>query len=290
MPLIRTAVMFGARDLRFIDEELPPPGEKEVFVETEVTALSTGTDLANYEGRSTEVPGAPGYPRQVGYSNVGVVCARGLGARRWELGQRVFSTRPHTSGYVSREDELLVAVPSSVVAEAASLAYLTQLGMAALRQVAYEPGERVAVVGLGVIGLCTVALANAIGARVVAVGNSDLRRTLAVEVGAASAWLSGIDEAGEADADIVVLTANSWAAFRDAMRLARQGGRLAVLGFPGRSQQPPQFNPLDPKWLYRKQLSIVGAGFSAASEAPVHELRFNLRRNLELIFDYLASR
>ena len=30
------------------------------FVRTEFTALSTGTDLGNFEGRSTEVPGAPG--------------------------------------------------------------------------------------------------------------------------------------------------------------------------------------------------------------------------------------
>jgi threonine dehydrogenase-like Zn-dependent dehydrogenase len=200
----------------------------------------------------------------------------------------VFSTRPHVSGYLAGQDELLVAVPPAVRPEAASLAYLTQLGLAALRQVAYEPGECVAVVGLGVIGLCTVALANAIGARVTAIGNSDLRQQLALEIGAASAWLSGTEDIAESTIDVVVLTANSWAAYEDAVKLARQGGRVAVLGFPGRAQPPPAFNPLDAQWLYRKQLSIVGSGFSPAAEAPVHGVRFNLRRNLALILDYLA--
>ena len=79
--------LHGAGDLR-IEESLFDPGSLapgEVFVRTEFTALSTGTDLGNFEGRSTEVPGAPDYPRAVGYSNAGVVTQRASAYSRLSL-------------------------------------------------------------------------------------------------------------------------------------------------------------------------------------------------------------
>jgi threonine dehydrogenase-like Zn-dependent dehydrogenase len=88
--------------------------------------------------------------------------------------------KQHRSAFVANESEILVPVPAGVDAEQASLAYLTHLGVAALRRVNYQAGEDVAVVGLGVIGLCTVAVAKAMGARVVAVANDDQRAGLAI--------------------------------------------------------------------------------------------------------------
>ena len=59
------AILYGAGDLRLEERPLleAPLGPDQVLVETEVTALSTGTDLGNYLGDSTYVPGAPDYPR-----------------------------------------------------------------------------------------------------------------------------------------------------------------------------------------------------------------------------------
>lgn len=282
---IQRAILFGPRDLRFIEEPEPEVLDNQIYVETEVTALSTGTDLGNYEGRSTEVPGAPDYPRAVGYSNVGIIRRCGTAVTQWLPGDRVFSMRPHQSAYAANADDLLVKVPDGVDSAAASLVYLTQLGVASLRQVGYEAGERVTVIGLGVIGLCTVAVANAMGARVTAVANSPSRRDLAGQLGAIDVHLTGQIKSPEAD--IVVLTANPWPAFREAMEISRYGGRITVLGFPGRAQGVPPFNPLDAQWLYGKQLTITGAGFSPRSTAPAHEIRFNVVRNLELILDYM---
>ena len=287
---IQKAMLFGARDLRFVEEEIEAsrPGIGEVVVTAEITALSTGTDLGNYEGRATEVPGAPDYPRSVGYSHVGTVTAAGQGAE-WKVGERVFSTRPHQSAYLAGAGELLVSVPEGVDPAGASLAYLTQLGMAGMRQARYEAGERVAVIGLGVIGLCTVAVAAAMGARVTAIGNSPFRNALATAMGAGAAITSGDAEVENLKSDLVVLTANPWAAYRDAIAAARHGGRISILGFPGRAQAPPGFNPLDASWLYAKQLTLMGSGFSPRTAAEPHEVAFNLRRNLELIFDYMRS-
>jgi threonine dehydrogenase-like Zn-dependent dehydrogenase len=282
---IRKAVLYGAGDLRLDEERIEAERLTvgQILVRTEMTAFSTGTDLGNYDGRSTEVPGAPGYPRTVGYSNVGKVVAMGPAtASGLCVGQRVFSMKPHCSAFVAGSQDLLVPVPDGVPVDQASLAYLANLGVAAMRQARYEPGEHVTVVGLGVIGLCTVAAASAMGARVSAVANHPDRAALACRLGA------NVEPAAN-ESDVIVLTANSWEAYRTAMELARRGGRIAVLGFPGRAQDPPEFNPLDANWLYGKQLAILGSGFIARVACLPEEIRFNLRRNLEAIFEWMQA-
>jgi threonine dehydrogenase-like Zn-dependent dehydrogenase len=291
---IRKAMMYGAGDLR-LEEELIgddlAPGE--ILVHTEFTGFSTGTDLGNFEGRSTEVPGAPAYPRPVGYSNAGIVARVGGGVKRCRAGDRVFGIKAHRSAYVAAEDDLLIRIPDGAEPEQAALAYLIHLGVASLRQVDYQPGENVAVVGLGVIGLCTVAAARAMGGQVTAIANSEQRALLARRLGACEALIAGTYNPasvfGGAGADVVVLTANRWDAWRESMEVVRYRGRVSVLGFPGRAQGPPPFNPLDARWLYGKQLTICGAGSIARAECPPGDIRFNLRRNLEYVLEMLAS-
>jgi threonine dehydrogenase-like Zn-dependent dehydrogenase len=287
---MKQAILYGAGDLRIEERPLDIDSlkDRQVHVQTEVTALSTGTDLGNYLGKSTEIPGAPDYPRPVGYSNVGVIRRVGDSVRHLRVGQRVFSLKPHLSGYIAEASDLLVPVPDGVSPEQASLAYLTQLGMAAMRQAGYQTGESVAVIGLGVIGLGTVGVARAMGATVIGVANSSLRADAATAVGAHRVYVPG-DGAPPTDVDVVVLTANPWAAFRLSVEIARHGGRVSVLGFPGRGEPAPDFNPFDPKWFYGKQLTLIGAGFSPRTECPPAEIRFNLRRNLEYIFALMAA-
>ncbi|MES2391621.1 MAG: zinc-binding alcohol dehydrogenase [Acidobacteriota bacterium] len=294
LPSIRKAILYGARDLRMV--EAPPPDEllpHQVFVQTNVTALSTGTDLANYDGRSEELPNAPSYPRAVGYSNIGTVLQVGSSVTRLAAGDRVFSTRPHCSGYVAEETDLLVKIDPRVDAEQASLVYLTHLGSAALRKVNYLPGENVLVIGLGVIGLCTVALASSLGAQVEAVANHANRLELARAMNAQQVWDSAsVDPAavfGGRGADVTVLTANPWSAYKTALEASAHSGRISLLGFPGRAQPQPDFNPLDAEWIYGKQLTIAGAGGTPRVECGPEEIRFNLRRSLEDILGRLAD-
>jgi NADPH:quinone reductase-like Zn-dependent oxidoreductase len=137
---MKQAILYGAGDLRIEERPLDVDSLKDhqVYVETEVTALSTGTDLGNYLGKSTEIPGAPDYPRPVGYSNVGMIRHVGHSVRHLRTGQRVFSLKPHLSAYIAEASDLLVPVPDGVSSEQASLAYLTQLGVAAMRQASYR--------------------------------------------------------------------------------------------------------------------------------------------------------
>ncbi|MEN6605098.1 MAG: zinc-binding alcohol dehydrogenase, partial [Bryobacteraceae bacterium] len=230
------------------------------------------------------------------YSNVGIVMRAGSDVRAPAAGARVFSMKPHMSAYIARANEVLVPIPEGVPADQASLAYLTQLGLAGMRQARYEAGENVMVVGLGVIGLSTVGLARAMGARVVAIGNSHVRCDVALKVGAHAAAMAKDPDAPELlkrefgvnGADLVVLTANPWDAYRFSVENVRPSGRISILGFPGRGQAAPDFNPLDPRWIYAKQLTLLGSGGSPRVECDPGDLRFNLRRNLEYILDLMA--
>src|SRR5438132_1550185 len=138
---MKAATLYGARDLRIEDKPLDAEhlADDQIYVETIVSALSTGTDLGNYEGRSTEIGGPP-YPRWVGYSNVGEVKRVGKSVTRFRPGQRVFATQPHQAAYVARQSDIVVAIPDGAPSDESAFAYLTHLGLAALRNARLEMG------------------------------------------------------------------------------------------------------------------------------------------------------
>jgi threonine dehydrogenase-like Zn-dependent dehydrogenase len=262
---MRAWKLYGPRDLRLEDTDLDTAhlAPDEIWVQTDVSALSTGTDRGNYEG-AERVPGAPDYPRWVGYSNAGTVMAAGSAVARFKPGDRVFATKPHQSDYVCKESEVLARIPAGVPAEAASLTYLYHLGFHALRTGEFTPGENVAVVGTGILGLTTIALARVFGGRVAALSNSEYRMEVAARVGAHHAWRSDDpdlpakihDFTDGIGIDLVVLAANPWPAYRAAVESMRPGGRISVLSLPGRGEEALNFNPLALPWLYGKALTI----------------------------------
>ncbi|MBM3725979.1 MAG: zinc-binding alcohol dehydrogenase [Acidobacteria bacterium] len=280
------ALLYGAGDLRLEETPLDPTqlAPDQIYVETQVSGLSTGTDLGNFLGDSTYVPGAPQYPRWVGYSNAGIVRAVGSAVTAFAPGDAVFAAKPHQSAYIAPVTDLIVKIPPGLAPEIACLCYLTELNLAALQQVGFVPGEDVAVVGLGIIGFGGIGLARAMGARrVIAVANQEGRAALATRLGATHSYCTGRDDAALAalkdnGADVILLLANSWDAYKQSLELARRNGRVAVLGFPGRLQPPPDFNPLSPDWIYRKQLGIFGSG--QTRDVP---------RNLAYVLDLLAA-
>ena len=297
--LIKQAFIHGQRDLRldFVTLEDENLGANEIIVRTEVTALSTGTDIGNYLGDSKYIPRCPGYPRPVGYSNVGRIVGIGSAVHDFRVGQRVFATKRHASAYRAQTSDLVLPIGDSVDSDDASLAYLAQLSLSALRQARYQSGETVAIVGLGVIGLAGVGMARALGARTIAIGNSELRLAVAKKLGAHRTILDEGDSDYEGTQeqcsdnlpDIVILAADSWSAYRTAMRCVRYNGRVAILGFPGRWEGPPPFNPLDPAWIWAKHLSVLGSGFDHHHDCEPWERRFTTRRNLKCILDLMED-
>ncbi len=287
---MKIAVLHGPRDLRIEEQSIDTDlGPTQIHVETEISALKIGTDRGNYEG-AERVPGAPDYPRWVGDSNLGVVRAVGSDVTRIRVGDRVVTRAPHQSEYVIDEAQSVVRVPDGVDAEDAVWAHLYTLSAHCYRKAWFAPGENVAVVGLGVLGLGAVALGPFFGARVVGLGNHPGRLQMATDMGAEAAWLSDdpdledrLDElTGGAGIDLVILTANPWPAWRTACEVVRDNGRVSVVALPGRGEEALDFNPVGMEWFYNKGIALVAVSGRGGYLFPAAEGdRFDAVRTCE---------
>ncbi len=187
--------------------------------------------------------GAAARETALGYSCSGVVLDTG-GAPNLCVGQRVACAG---AGYASHAE--VVSVPANLVAgisDGVGLrdAAFTTLGAIALqgvRRANLSLGERVVVVGLGLLGLIAVQLLRASGVQVAGIEPDGARRRLALELGvelaaapedaatAIDAWSGRVG----ADAALITASAKSSAIVNDAARLLRRKGRLVIVGDVG---------------------------------------------------------
>jgi threonine dehydrogenase-like Zn-dependent dehydrogenase len=142
---------------------LPDPGPDDVVVRTLRSGVSRGTETLVFQGRvppdqyaamrapfqDGDLPG----PVKYGYLNVGVV-EQGPGELR---GRTVFCLYPHQTAYVVPAGAVAV-VPEGVPPARAVLAGTVETAVNALWDAAPLIGDRVAVVGAGMIGCCIARL------------------------------------------------------------------------------------------------------------------------------------
>jgi threonine dehydrogenase-like Zn-dependent dehydrogenase len=91
-------------------------------------------------------------------------------------------------------------------------------------------------------------------------------------------------------ADVVITTSTDWADWHLALQLAGNRATIACLGFPGRSEPPGEFNPLDSRYFYAKQLRLEAVGMSPERPEPRGFLRFNERDNLDYVTALILGR
>ena len=146
---------------------LGSPGPGEALVRTQVSAISSGTEMLLYRGQMpgelqldesiTALGGAIQYPVKYGYAAVGRVDKVGTGVERVGVGDLVFCFRPHESGFVCPATDLIKA-PEHMEPEDA--VFLPTMETAVNLVMDGQPtiGEQVAVFGQGVVGLLVTAL------------------------------------------------------------------------------------------------------------------------------------
>lgn len=175
---------------------LTAPGPGEVQVRTLYSAVSAGTELLLYRG---QLPGSMAldstleslqqssqYPVQYGYACVGEVQQIGEDLDRAWLGKRVFSFQPHASHFLAQPEQL-IAVPDDVSAQAAVFLPNMETAVNLVQDGRPLIGERVVVLGQGVVGLLLSAvLAQHPLAALTAVEGQPQRQKLARQMGAHS--------------------------------------------------------------------------------------------------------
>jgi len=166
-----------------------PPRSGQVIVRTHYTAVSPGTELRCQAGRQQ----GGQFPFVGGYACSGEVVAAGDGAAEL-IGQRVFcagssSTAPFHrlwGGHVSHalvEMDRLVVVPKAVDMTEVALAKMAAIALRGVRLTHSRVGERVTVVGLGLIGQLSARLFKAAGCQVLGCDLSPWRVELARAAG-----------------------------------------------------------------------------------------------------------
>ncbi|WP_333748821.1 zinc-dependent alcohol dehydrogenase [Streptomyces sp. IBSBF 2394] len=215
--------------------ELPVPGADEVLVRSLFSGVSRGTETLVFGGRVPEnqytamrapfqegdFPG----PVKYGYLNVGVVEE---GPERL-VGRTVFCLHPHQTRYVVPA-AAVTPVPPEVPAARAVLAGTVETAVNALWDAAPLVGDRVTVVGGGMVGCSVVALlARFPGVRVELVDTDPARADVAEALGA------GFATPGEAagDRDLVVHASATEAGLARSLELLRPEGTVVELSWYG---------------------------------------------------------
>jgi 2-desacetyl-2-hydroxyethyl bacteriochlorophyllide A dehydrogenase len=287
-------------DVRIEEEDCPEPGQGQVLVRAEMSAISPGTEMLFYRGQAPEgmavdaaIPALAGpmaYPLKYGYSSVGTVAGAGPGADRALLGRRVFSFHPHESHYVAEAGEI-VPLPRDVAQEDALFLPAMETALGLVMDGAPMVGETAVVVGQGIIGLLASALlAGHPLERLVTFDRFPLRRQASLAAGAHMS-LDPEDGGGLADilalfgpgrADLVFELSGQPQALDLAIELAGFGGRIVVGSWYGRKRHPVDLGGR----FHRERITLAPSQVSTI--APRLAGRWTKGRRLDLAWRMLA--
>lgn len=269
---------------------LPAPRGDEVLVRARVSAISRGTESLVFLGRvppseyrTMRCPFQDGdfpAPVKYGYASVGTI-EEGPPPLR---GRRVFCLYPHQDIYVVPAEAAL-PVPDDVPDERAALAANMETALNALWDAGPRIGDRIAVIGAGVVGCCIAALAAKLpGTRVELIDIDPRRAATAAALGcrfAPPAEASG-------DCDIVFHASGSDAGLATALHLAGFEADVIELSWYG---DRPVTAPLG-EGFHRRRLRLISSqvGEVAAARRARHSRRDRLAMALALLADPVYDR
>ena len=242
-------------------------------------------------------------PSALGYSCAGVVLALGKDVSGLSVGDRVACAGQNYASHaeiVSVPKHLCVKIPDSVSLEDASFVTLGAIALQGVRQAEPRLGDRVAVIGLGLLGQLTVQLLKASGCRVLGSDLNRSRRELAAESGAdVVADPADLIEAARAfsqghgiDSVIITASTKSNEPVETAGEIARHKGRVVVVGAVGMTlpREPYYKKELE----FRLSMSYGPGRYDRTYEEQGHDypfgyVRWTEQRNMEAFLDLLRQ-
>jgi len=292
----------GQKDVRLEEVPEPSPGEGEVKVKVKWCGLC-GSDIHEYEAGPLLVPTKRPHPMTgklapvtLGHEFSGEVVELGAGVSGIDVGQRVV-VRPTMpcyncywckrgrhiqcatlatmgyaidggfASYVVARSDTIYTIPDELDYDVAAVCEPLAVCIHGCKRGGLMPGDSVAVIGAGPLGLLTIQVARTIGAsKVFVVEPIASRREAALEVGASEAF-----DPGEVDVDvgkeiakrtdglrvdIAIECAGPPVAMMTALRVSGRGGKIVELG---QMLEPCEF-PFQTLWLHEKSI-ITSQGY-----------------------------
>lgn len=244
--------------------QIRDPMANEVLVKVFFTLISNGTEKAYLSGMPNT---AHKFPVNLGYSSVGIVVQKGSNVKEVKEGDRVFVSYGGHASYNLKTSSGVIKIPDGVKMEDAVFLRLASFPLLALRRARVELGESVTVSGLGMLGLFGVQLAKiAGGLPVIAIGNREIRRKLALECGADYVFdpndenlsekiITHTKVSGIGGSNVVLETSGSIDALISALPYTARWGRILVNGCNRNTDKPIDLY----KYVHLKGISIIGA-------------------------------
>ena len=272
---MRAAVTRDWNDIRIEEAPVPALEAGEVLVRVGACGIC-GTDLKIVAG-VYKGSWPPSLPFIQGHEWAGTVAALGEGVTGLQVGDRVAAENHKGCGtcancrrgrynlcevarskgkayklyghsaqgafaeYAARPAGLLHKLPDAVSFEEGTIVNQGALGLHAIRRCRIEPGDTVAVIGPGLVGLITVQLAKAVGATRVIIAGRGPRLDLACELGADEVVDISMTDTVEGiraltdgrGADCAFECAGAPEAVVASINCVKRGGRVALAGLTG---------------------------------------------------------
>ncbi len=179
------AIMFTAREqaeLVAVEPDATPLGPGEVSGRTVVSLVSRGTEVVGtYCGTHMDISPSS-YPMGTGYAAVFEVEAVDRGVSGIAVGDLVFCRGAHRSHQRVRAEDV-VRLPDGLSPETAVFARMVKIPMPSFARTSIRPPERLAVAGLGVVGLMAAQLGRLYGYETYACDPDPERQRVAREYG-----------------------------------------------------------------------------------------------------------
>lgn len=241
----------------------------------------------------------------IGYSLAGRVIETGSDVDEFAEGHAVACSGAeyaHHAEVVCVPRRLVARVPKGVSLQAAAFGGLGAIALQGVRRSQVAIGETIVVIGLGLIGQLTGLLLNASGCRVIGVEPQPERAELAKRLGMpyvlspdTSDPVAAVKELTQglgADAVLVCAATTSSRPVNQAFAIARERGRVVVVGDVGLELQRDEF--------YRKELDLfLSRSLGPGRYDPVYEeqgvdyppayVRWTEQRNMKAFLQLLAE-
>ncbi len=256
---------------------LPPPQPGEARVRTLFSGISRGTERLVASGqvgqsewsrmRAPLQEGQFPFPVKYGYCAVGRV---ELGPKEL-LGRAVFCLHPHQDVF-NVPSSMLVPLPDTLPPRRATLAANVETALNALWDAGAGPGDRIAIVGAGVVGLCVASIAARLpGAEVTVVDVAAERAAIVQGLGATFAAPDACPE----DADIVFHTSASAAGLNLAIGAAGFEATVVELSWYGDKAVAVELGGA----FHSRRLQLISSQVGKVSAG--HRERWPYRRRLD---------
>lgn len=278
------------------------PGE--ALVRAEYSIVSSGTEGAGFTDLVAEMPRvtrlsspALAYPRRTGYGHLGEVVAVGPDAEGVAVGDRVLTFSRHASIAIANVARFALPVPRNLDGRRAVATRMAGVAITALRSSSVQPGARVVVIGLGLVGNFAAQLFQLAGARVLGIDVSAKRLAVARDCGIRDVLDGGSgdpiaavrDWSGDGDgAEIVVEAIGRSDLVMQAVEMTRRHGETIMLGSP-RARLTADVTPLLTR-IHLLAIRLIGAlEWTYPIPASTERARFTIEQNYRQILEWIGD-